>query len=209
MNVLFRVFYMHLNTESPRICLYTACYNTSFTNTTYSLFTSPLLQGAAPTDAASPPTPRPPTSEGLLSIVEILTLQNRFDLLVGLVVDAGLVPPLEAEGPITVFAPVNSAFTALNLPADTAPEVIEAVLLYHVASGAVALQDGMSVTTLNGADVVLTVAGGEVKVNESNIVETIAASNGIIYVIDEVLIPPMDPAPAPTPRGGGRSLRAF
>jgi uncharacterized surface protein with fasciclin (FAS1) repeats len=170
--------------------------------------TNALPTEAAPfAPSAASPTPRPPSTQGLMTIAEILTGDDQFDLLVGLVEQAGLVADLEVEGPITVFAPVNSAIEDLNLPDDTDLAVIESVLLYHVASGAVALEDGLEVTTLNGATIVLTNSGGEVKVNEADITQTIAASNGIIYVIDEVLIPPTDaPAPAPTPRG--RNLRA-
>jgi len=147
-----------------------------------------LTQGAAP--SAPAPTPRMPSSTGGQDIVEILAGDSRFTQLVTLVDGAGLVPPLQGEGPLTVFAPTNQAFNNLGLPADTSPEDIEAVLLYHVVGGAVSLENGLTVTTLNGADVLLTVTDTEIKVNDANIRQTIAASNGIIYVIDAVLLPP-------------------
>ena len=105
-------------------------------------------------------------------------------------VDADLLPPLEGAGPLTVFAPTDEAFAALNLPPDTDPAVITNVLLYHVAPGEVAFQDGLTVPTLNGATVQFSVTGAGEQVNDSLIIDTIDASNGIIYVIDGVLLPP-------------------
>jgi uncharacterized surface protein with fasciclin (FAS1) repeats len=122
-----------------------------------------------------------------------------------LIIGAGLLPGFESEGPLTLFAPTNQAFVDLGLPSDTDPAVIEQVLLYHVVSGRVPLQDQLTVNTLQGDPVTLTVTAQETKVEDSNIEETIDASNGVIYVIDAVLIPPEDPgpAPAPTPNSGG------
>lgn len=112
-------------------------------------------------------------------------------------------PGFESEGPLTLFAPTNQAFVDLDLPADTDPDVIEQVLLYHVVAGRVPLQDQLTVNTLQGQPVTLTVTAQETKVEESDIIDTIDASNGVIYVIDSVLVPDLDPAPARTPNGGG------
>jgi uncharacterized surface protein with fasciclin (FAS1) repeats len=121
-----------------------------------------------------------------------LAADDRYTTLVTLAVGAALVEALDGEGPLTLFAPTNEAFDALGeLPTD--PEVIKAILLYHVVGEGVVLEDGLVVETLNGASVLLTVTETETKVNDSNIGETIAASNGIIYVIDAVLLPADEP----------------
>lgn len=164
-----------------------------------------------PTDApptASPPTNLPPTvpvdptlapiavtptltiDDSLPTIVEILTGDVRFTTLVTLVSDSRLLPPLEGPEPLTVFVPTNQAFMDLGLPPDTDQDTITSVFLYHVIDGKVPLGNGLSVMTLNGAEVILTVTETETKVNDANIEEMIPASNSIVYVIDLVLIPP-------------------
>jgi transforming growth factor-beta-induced protein len=160
----------------------------------------PIDPTPTPAPVESTPSPvqtTPSPVESTPTIVEILMGDDRFTTLVTLVSGAGLAPPLEGEGPLTVFAPTNQAFIDLGLPEDTDQEVITSVLLYHVVGGEVPLEDGLSVKTLNGAEVILTVTETETKVNDANIEETIPASNGIVYVIDTVLIPPSDPTPAP------------
>ena len=111
---------------------------------------------------------------------------------------AGLVETLQGEGPLTVFAPTDDAFAALpegtveGLLADT--EALTAVLTYHVVAGAVMstdLSDGMTATTVNGADITITIGEG-VMVNDANVVAAdIEATNGVIHVIDAVILPPM------------------
>ena len=109
-----------------------------------------------------------------------------------------MVDTLKSEGPFTVFAPTDEAFAALpegtveGLLAD--PEALAAILTYHVVAGKVMstdLSDGMTAMTVNGADVTIMTEGG-VMVNGANVVAAdIEASNGVIHVIDTVLMPPM------------------
>ena len=111
---------------------------------------------------------------------------------------AGLVDTLQGDGPFTVFAPTDEAFAALPegtleaLLADT--EALSGLLLYHVVSGEVLAADVIgleSARSVQGEDIAITVNGESVKVNEANVVTTdIAASNGVIHVIDQVILPP-------------------
>lgn len=124
------------------------------------------------------------------NIAELLVADGRFTTLVTLVTEADLLPALEGEEPLAVFAPTDEAFEALNLPPDTDADVVKSVLLYHVAEGMVPIEDGKMVTMLNGQDVLLTAKQEMLKVNYANILEKAEASNGLVYVIDAVLIPP-------------------
>lgn len=132
------------------------------------------------------------------TIVEVAVGNADFATLVAAVQAAGLVDALSAEGPFTVFAPTNDAFVAAlealdmeaaDLLANT--ELLTTVLTYHVVSGAVLSTDLLlvpSATTLQGADLNfgLSLNGGEAIV----IAADVAASNGVIHVIDGVLLPP-------------------
>ncbi len=131
-------------------------------------------------------------------IVDTAVDAGTFTTLVAAVEAAGLVDTLKGEGPFTVFAPTDEAFAALpegtveGLLAD--PEALAAVLTYHVVAGKVMsgdLSDGMTAATVNGADVTIMTEGG-VKVNAANLVAAdVEASNGVIHVIDAVILPPM------------------
>jgi uncharacterized surface protein with fasciclin (FAS1) repeats len=133
-----------------------------------------------------------------LDIVGTAIDAGTFTTLVAAVEAAGLVDTLKSEGPFTVFAPTDEAFAALpegtieGLLAD--PEALAAILTYHVVAGKVMstdLSDGMTATTVNGADITIMTEGG-VMVNGANVVAAdIEASNGVIHVIDTVLMPPM------------------
>ncbi|MBE0565174.1 MAG: fasciclin domain-containing protein [Krumholzibacteria bacterium] len=119
-----------------------------------------------------------------------------FTTLVAAVKAAGLVEALSAKGPFTVFAPTEEAFA--KLPEGTVeallanPEQLKKVLLYHVVAGSVMAKDVVKLTsaeTLGGQRVAIDAKDG-VKVNDANVVKTdIAASNGVVHVIDTVLIP--------------------
>ncbi|MFN2372075.1 MAG: fasciclin domain-containing protein [Candidatus Krumholzibacteriia bacterium] len=119
-----------------------------------------------------------------------------FTTLVAAVKAAGLVEALSAAGPYTVFAPTDEAFA--KLPEGTVeallanPEQLKKVLLYHVVAGNVMAADVVKLTsakTLGGQSVAIDAQDG-VKVNDANIIKTdIAASNGVVHVIDTVLIP--------------------
>lgn len=136
------------------------------------------------------------------TIVDVAVGAGNFTTLVAAVQAAGLVDTLSGEGPFTVFAPTDDAFaaalealdmTAEELLADT--DLLTAVLTYHVVAGEVPAAtvltlDGEMVTTVNGADVTISVDGDMVMVNDANVIAVdVAASNGVIHVIDSVLLP--------------------
>ena len=128
------------------------------------------------------------------------------DSLVAAVIQAELLSTLQGEGPFTVFAPTDDAFTAAGidlaaLDNDEGKAALTDILLYHVVSGAVpssAVTDGMVAAAVNGDDLTFTVGNG-VMVNDANVVlADVMASNGIIHVIDKVLMPPADLVDIPT-----------
>jgi transforming growth factor-beta-induced protein len=135
------------------------------------------------------------------TIVEIAAADGRFTTLVAAVQAAGLVDALNGEGPFTVFAPTDDAFAAL--PEGTVEALLADIpaltdiLLYHVVSGKAMAADVVnltSVTTLEGKDISIKVEDGNVFLNDSVqvIITDIEASNGVIHVIDSVLLPPAD-----------------
>ena len=123
---------------------------------------------------------------------------NQFDTLVSLLDKAGLVATLDGKGPFTVFAPTDAAFA--NVPKSTLdalgndPEQLKAVLLYHVAAGKLTARKVVkrsSIKTVNGASVKVRVTKKGVKVNNARVVKAdVKASNGVIHVINKVLLPP-------------------
>ena len=135
------------------------------------------------------------------SIVDIAVADGRFTTLVTAVQAAGLAETLAGEGPFTVFAPTDDAFAALpegtveSLLADI-PALTD-ILLYHVVSGEVLAADVVGLeaaTTLQGADIKITVTDEGVFLNDTVkvIITDIQASNGVIHVIDGVLLPPTE-----------------
>jgi len=132
------------------------------------------------------------------SIVEIASSNPDFSTLVTAVTKADLVQTLSGPGPFTVFAPTNAAFA--KVPADQLSAILAdkaqltKILTYHVVSGKVLagdLQPTQMVKTVEGQDLDIKVTNGAATVNGCNIVKTdIEASNGVIHVIDCVLIPP-------------------
>jgi len=133
-----------------------------------------------------------------MNIVETAVAAGNFTTLAAALEAAGLIETLSGEGPFTVFAPTDEAFAAL--PEGTVEALLAdipaltAILTYHVVPGAVMsgdLTDGMMATTVNGADVTIGTEGG-VTVNEATVTTAdIVASNGVIHVIDMVILPPM------------------
>jgi uncharacterized surface protein with fasciclin (FAS1) repeats len=132
-------------------------------------------------------------------IVDVAVGAGSFETLVAAVQAAGLVDTLKGEGPFTVFAPTDEAFAALpegTLEMLLKPEnkdQLVAILTYHVVPGKVMAADvkTMKATTVNGADASLKVADSGVTIDKANVVKTdIAASNGVIHVIDAVILPP-------------------
>ena len=119
--------------------------------------------------------------------------------LVAAVTAAGLVETLKGAGPFTIFAPTNAAFAAL--PAGTVdgllkPESKDAltkILTYHVVAGAVKaadLKDGQKVKTLQGEELTVSIKDGKVMINGANVTTAdLTGSNGVVHVIDAVLMP--------------------
>lgn len=133
----------------------------------------------------------------MADIVEIAAADERFETLVTAVKAAGLVDTLKGEGPYTVFAPTDEAFaklpdgTVAGLLEDT--EQLKNVLLYHVVPGRVKAGDVRelsSAKTVLGRPVHIDATNGRVMIDEAQvIIADIEASNGVIHVIDSVLIP--------------------
>jgi uncharacterized surface protein with fasciclin (FAS1) repeats len=135
-----------------------------------------------------------------MDIVDTAVGAGNFTTLVAAVTAAGLVDTLKGPGPFTVFAPTDAAFAAL--PAGTVEDLLKpenkeklvSILTYHVVPGAVMstdLTEGMKAATVNGAEVTITLEGGA-KVNGAVIsTADIVATNGVIHVIDSVILPPM------------------
>ena len=133
-------------------------------------------------------------------IVDTAIAAGNFTTLAAALTAAGLVDTLKGAGPFTVFAPTDAAFAAL--PAGTVEDLLKpenkdkliAILTYHVIAGKVMstdLSEGLKAKTVNGAEVTITLDGGA-KVNGAVIsTADIAASNGVIHVIDTVILPPM------------------
>ena len=132
------------------------------------------------------------------TIVDIAAGNPDFSTLVAAVKAAGLVETLSGEGPFTVFAPTNEAFAKLpegkvdSLLADI--PTLKKILTYHVVAGKVMAADVVgldSATTVQGDDVKIAVVDGKVKLNDAAMVTAtdLEASNGVIHVIDTVLIP--------------------
>ncbi len=145
----------------------------------------------------------PPSDEAAESntIVDVAVADGRFTTLVAAVQAAGLVETLSGEGPFTVFAPTDDAFAALpagtveNLLKPENKQALTDILLYHVVSGKVMAADVVNLTsapTVLGKDITITVKDGKVFLNDTVqvIITDVEASNGVIHVIDAVLLPP-------------------
>lgn len=132
-------------------------------------------------------------------IVDTAVSAGSFNTLVAAVTAADLVDTLKSEGPFTVFAPTDEAFA--KLPAGTVEgllmpenkEKLQAILLYHVVPGKVMASDVVklsSAKTANDMQLAIMVDGKTVKVNDAQVIQTdIMTSNGIIHVIDTVMLP--------------------
>jgi len=150
--------------------------------------------------SAATPSPEPtPTPAPVGNIVEVATEAGSFNTLLTAATAAGLVETLSGEGPYTVFAPTDEAFAALpegtldSLLAD--PEALKQILLYHVVAGEVKADQVVGLTeatSVEGSPIKISVADGVVTLNDSAKVVTtdVMASNGVIHVIDAVILPP-------------------
>ena len=160
----------------------------------------------APATSEAPSTEAPMGSEAPAAedIVAIASANEDFSTLVAAVSAAGLVETLQGEGPFTVFAPTNAAFDALpaglldKLLMPENKDVLVKILTYHVVSGAIMAADVTAgdVASVEGGMIAVTTNDGGVQVNGASVVSPdILASNGVIHVIDAVILPPdVDPA---------------
>ncbi|MDX1516640.1 MAG: fasciclin domain-containing protein [Woeseiaceae bacterium] len=134
-----------------------------------------------------------------LDIVDTAVEAGQFGTLAAALSAAELVETLKGDGPFTVFAPTDAAFA--KLPEGTVESLLKpenrdqlvAILTYHVVPGKVTSAEVVKLskaTTVNGADVSIDVDGGSVKIDDATVIKTdIAASNGVIHVIDTVILP--------------------
>jgi uncharacterized surface protein with fasciclin (FAS1) repeats len=141
----------------------------------------------------------PATAGSEKNIVDIAVSDGNFKTLVAAIQAAGLAETLEGKGPFTVFAPTDEAFS--KLPAGTVDtllkpenkEKLRSILLYHVVAGDVTATKVMKISsakTLDGQNLNVMVNDGTVTVNDAKVIKAdVMASNGVIHVIDTVLIP--------------------
>jgi uncharacterized surface protein with fasciclin (FAS1) repeats len=160
---------------------------TFFTTARRTLLASALLATLAGCATVSAP----------VTIADTIAKDPSLSTLNSLVAKAGLTETLKAAGPFTVFAPTNEAFKAV--PSKTMddlaqhPQKLKDVLTYHVVAGKTMSADvkNMDVKTVNGATVALSKAGDFVTIESAAVTKAdIAATNGVVHIIDAVLIPP-------------------
>ena len=148
----------------------------------------------------------PATKQG--TIVQTAKDAGQFNTLCELVAAAGLVDTLNSAGPFTVFAPTDAAFA--KLPPETVaalkkdPKALAAILTYHVVPGkkdAAEVVKMKEIMTVEGQPIMITIVDGKVMLNKSaTVVKTdVGASNGVIHVIDTVILPPAKKADAKSP----------
>jgi uncharacterized surface protein with fasciclin (FAS1) repeats len=167
----------------------TACNNNSQQSTT---------SGSEPAIASTVPAAEDNVSQH--DVVQVGIGSKDHSTLVAAIKQANLVEPLRKTGPYTVFAPTNEAFN--KLPAGTVDglmkpdqkDALADILQYHVSVGIYKedmFQDGQVIGQVNSQNITISKKDGKVKINgTANILAAIPASNGLIYVIDEVLLPP-------------------
>jgi transforming growth factor-beta-induced protein len=143
-------------------------------------------------------------SAGETNIVQTAIAAGQFNTLASLLTQAGLVDTLSTAGPYTVFAPTDAAFAKVPKATLAAlagnPALLKSVLLYHVVPGSVTSADVVKLTaakTLEGGSLSIKVADGSAYVDGAKVITPdVMASNGVIHVIDSVLIPKTAAAPA-------------
>ncbi|AET64045.1 fasciclin domain-containing protein [Methanothrix harundinacea] len=138
--------------------------------------------------------------EAAKTIVETAVEAGDFNTLVAAVEAAGLLDTLNGEGPFTVFAPTDEAFAAVEGLDELDAETLAEILTYHVASGAIMAADALNmatIPTLQGRNLTVEATDEGVLVNNGAKVTTadIFCSNGVIHVIDAVLMPPAEETP--------------
>jgi uncharacterized surface protein with fasciclin (FAS1) repeats len=149
-----------------------------------------------------------PKKDAEKNIVETAVAAGKFNTLVKLVKAADLAETLSGPGPFTVFAPTDEAFakvdekTVQSLLEPANKQKLADILKYHVVSGKVMAEDakkldGKSAKTVQGGEIKISVADGKVKINDATVVKAdIGATNGVIHVIDAVIMPPAADAAA-------------
>lgn len=136
------------------------------------------------------------------NIVEVASDTDNLSTLVAAVQAAGLVETLSGDGPFTVFAPTNAAFEALPdgtleslLQPENRDQLVQ-ILTYHVVAGEVMstdLSDGMMAETVEGSEITISIADGAVSINDASVVAAdVDANNGVVHVIDTVIMPPQE-----------------
>jgi uncharacterized surface protein with fasciclin (FAS1) repeats len=156
-------------------------------------------QSQSPAEAPGPGQSGVKDPDSALNVVQIASGSADHSTLVVAVKAGELVDALSNAGPFTVFAPTNAAFN--KLPAGTVENLLKPenkaklqdILQYHVYVGVISesiIRDGMKLNQVNGGDVILGKKDGKLTVNGANVLGTIKASNGVIYSIDAVLLPP-------------------
>ena len=164
-----------------------------------SLILASLLMTTLPLNVSADDTEDIPTNAAATGV---------HDSLVAALAHADLVTTLQGTGPFTVFAPTDEAFAAAGIiladfDTDEENATLSDILLYHVYSGAVAssgVTDGLTVSMVNGDDATFSVSSdGAVMIGDANVtIADVQASNGVIHVIDKVLMPPVDLVDIPT-----------
>lgn len=170
------------------------------------LLVLPMIGGLACSKEESPTpgdtTARKPVASAPKDIVDTAVAAGSFKTLANALTAAGLVETLKGEGPFTVFAPTDAAFA--KLPAGTLEDLLKpeskaklsAILTYHVVPGKVMAKDVVglsSAKTVNGKALKIAVKDGTVMVDNARVTQTdIECSNGVIHVIDAVMLPPME-----------------
>lgn len=135
-----------------------------------------------------------------MDIVDLAVSTDFLSTLVAAVKAGGLVETLKGDGPFTVFAPTNDAFAALPegtlemlLKPENKDKLVQ-ILTYHVVAGKVKstdLKDGMTATTVEGSDIMVKISKKGVMVNNAKVASAdIMATNGVVHVIDQVIMPP-------------------
>ncbi len=198
-----------MNTRSPKLAVVAMAAMTSLLAAACGEDTEQVVSAAPATDVtdtAAPPdtSDAPDTTLGEYvppegDIVGQALTAHVFTTLAGLLVKADLVQAVRADGPFTVFAPLDSAFARVAEAApdvwtavNTDDELLAAVLTYHVVADELLAADLVpgEYETLNGASITITEEGGKKFVNGVEIVQSdVMATNGVIHVIDGVLVP--------------------
>lgn len=179
----------------------TPAATTAVTSTTAITATESMTETGAVTTTTTATTTTSAAPSASLNIVDTLVASGGFTTLVEALQAAGLDAALEGAGPFTVFAPTDAAFAALpagamdQLLANPTGQLTQ-ILLFHILPGRVTSADitnGMQATTQQGKPVNFEVSGDSIKINGANlVVKDIPATNGVIHVIDAVILPPPD-----------------